>query len=65
MLLYFVFLFQRMLSFFVPKMCNAGRSLNSIKVSVKLFYKVFSHVPGWELSGVCPYYSKEFGGKGL
>lgn len=65
MLLSFVFLFQRMLSFFVPKKCNTGRSLNLIKVFIKLLYKIFFQVPGWELPGLCPYYSKEFDGTGL
>jgi len=60
-----VFLFQRTLSFFVPKKCNADRGLNPIKIFVQLLYKMFSQIPGWELCGVCPCYSKEFGAKDL
>lgn len=54
-----------MLSFFVPKKCNTGRSLNPIKVFIKLLYKIFSKVTGWELPGVCLYYLEEFGVRGL
>lgn len=47
-LLSLVFLLQRMLSF-VTKKCNTGRSLNPIKVFVKLRYKIFYRF----LSGKC------------